>query len=792
MAVGPAEIVAGAELEGIELIDGRAAVGSVAKEGIAEFSGAIVVPKAQAHGVLWGVRIPAAASLNPESGVDLESGFAAIVGDEFGGDGAFPIGAVALRVLVNSLGTVEIIGVHGEGERGKFLEGGDDFVGVGGIVDDVRVHFVIGDFSGPGGRGVGRIVGLDDDVVQEEVALGIDIGGEEVVLEGGGAKDGGGGNRDGGGVEGAVGRGGLGAIGGEVDLCVGGGGGNGDVEGGGVVAAVDVKRGVIDEAELGGAGVFCTWSGRGEETGGGVADVVFLGWIRGGKLLEDGAAVWCDEGEVLAVGAEAEIGVKVAGGVSGVGAGGKDDEVFIAREGGAGGEGPLLKIGGVIGEEVAAEVEGGEIAVVDFDPVAGVAVAVCKSGITGDEFADAGGEIQSVDGNLEGRGSGALGIGGGEGVDLGEGGDEGSGAGGMGDGSEAGRNFDGIGISHVPAQGHGVAGVEVGVVGGEGVDGGEGGGRVEGEGSVVVDEGEVVVGKDAEGVSGLEDGDVIHGAAEVVGSRGGGIVGCDEDAGVVRDGVGAGRGIGGGGGRDAGSGDGAAGVLKDSHFAGALDGVVAEGEEVPGSGGEGERVHDGGVGGAITIAQEGADLVAWRGSEIDADAAAIVAGAGESFEEAIEAVEGGGAKPPRNRKLVGGLDFGRGIDFESGAEGEVVTGIQRRGEALGRGICPDDGARVFVERISDDRGAGVGFVESVVGDEIGLSQVEKAGEEGNREKGFCHRDVIGKRKVGFRMLNDKKQVRKSGEKFTGDTEIQGRIAAQGEGNNGGLFDENGA
>jgi hypothetical protein len=71
--------------------------------------------------------------------------------------------------------------------------------------------------------------------------------------------------------------------------------------------------------------------------------------------------------------------------------------------------------------------------------------------------------------------------------------------------------------------------------------------------------------------------------------------------------------------------------------------------------------------------------------------------------------------------LVGGLDFGGGINFESGAEGEVVTGVEGGGESLGRGRCSDEGAGVFVEGVVDS-GAGVGFVEGVMGDEVGLNR----------------------------------------------------------------------
>lgn len=136
--------------------------------------------------------------------------------------------------------------------------------------------------------------------------------------------------------------------------------------------------------------------------------------------------------------------------------------------------------------------------------------------------------------------------------------------------------------------------------------------------------------------------------------------------------------------------------MQDGDFAGAVEGVVAESEEIPIAIGKGEWAGDGGVGGTVAISEEGPDFVSGT-AEINADAGAVVAGAREGFEEAIVGVQSGGAKPPGDGELVGGLDFGGGGDFETGTKGEVVAGSVGRGVVLGRGGGADEGAVVNTE-----------------------------------------------------------------------------------------------
>ena len=137
----------------------------------------------------------------------------------------------------------------------------DDFVGIPGIINDIRIHFVIRNAPGPEGSGVGRGVGLSDDVVEKDVAVGVDGGGNEIIFERGRPKDGGRGDVDGSGIEGSVVRGRRGAVGGVVNCRVRRGRGNVDVKRGVVVATIDVESGVSNIVLLRNAGVFGTRGG---------------------------------------------------------------------------------------------------------------------------------------------------------------------------------------------------------------------------------------------------------------------------------------------------------------------------------------------------------------------------------------------------------------------------------------------------------------------------------------------------------------------------------------------------
>ena len=147
-----------------------------------------------------------------------------------------------------------------------------------------------------------------------------------------------------------------------------------------------------------------------------VGEVGDLGREDGSEFGGFGA-VWFDEGEVFAGGVEAEVGVELAAGGAAVFVGGPDDEVVAGVEG-DGGEGPAGGEGGVVGEGPAFEIDWGGGGIVDFDPVAEIAVLVGSDRVVvGHEFGDDG-------------------LGGG-------GGGEGEGGGGAGEGKQVGAQFHG-------------------------------------------------------------------------------------------------------------------------------------------------------------------------------------------------------------------------------------------------------------------------------------------------------------------------------------------------------------
>ena len=83
---------------------------------------------------------------------------------------------------------------------------------------------------------------------------------------------------------------------------------------------------------------------------------------------------------------EAEVSVERLAGRGAVFIAGEDDEVATGLERGACGERPAGGDGGVVGEVEACEVDGGEVGVVDFDPVREFAVFVGDAGlVTGAE-----------------------------------------------------------------------------------------------------------------------------------------------------------------------------------------------------------------------------------------------------------------------------------------------------------------------------------------------------------------------------------------------------------------------
>ena len=72
-------------------------------------------------------------------------------------------------------------------------------------------------------------------------------------------------------------------------------------------------------------------------------------------------------------------------------AGGENHQIAIAAEAPPGGDLPMVQVIVLVGEEVAAQVDGGGVGVIDFDPIGGAAeivdqaVGVAGQGIRGDE-----------------------------------------------------------------------------------------------------------------------------------------------------------------------------------------------------------------------------------------------------------------------------------------------------------------------------------------------------------------------------------------------------------------------
>ena len=100
------------------------------------------------------------------------------------------------------------------------------------------------------------------------------------------------------------------------------------------------------------------------------------------------------------------------------------DEVLIRCEHSARGKLPFLQIGVLIGEVESGEVKTVGVAVVNLDPVGRIPVPVIEAAVARDELADLRRQFQTVDGDLDRLTGAALGVGGGEGVDLGRAGDD--------------------------------------------------------------------------------------------------------------------------------------------------------------------------------------------------------------------------------------------------------------------------------------------------------------------------------------------------------------------------------
>ena len=190
VVVEPRLVASAAKNQLVEL--GRCSV-VVGEEVVVERLGTEFVFEGKTEGVL-GVfgRKTSMSSLNAESGIDLNVFHRAVRTNEFHRGGAFPVGAPLLGVLVNSgPGIEEVFFVRDDGNGGHGEESVIDEVAVASVLGDLCIHFVIGGkgavtsvtFQGGGVAGGGVV--LRDDVIEEEISLGVDIGGKVAGLEGG-------------------------------------------------------------------------------------------------------------------------------------------------------------------------------------------------------------------------------------------------------------------------------------------------------------------------------------------------------------------------------------------------------------------------------------------------------------------------------------------------------------------------------------------------------------------------------------------------------------------------------
>ena len=137
-------------------------------------------------------RAAAVAATNADAGVDLKT-FRAVGINQFNRRGPFPGDAVLARVRINARGRVEQIRRFGHDGIGRDrFEVVDDFAAVSRIIHHVRVHAVVHHVRAPTVRPARRRLAvrrLANNIVQENIRLGIDARRFEAVLERRGAND---------------------------------------------------------------------------------------------------------------------------------------------------------------------------------------------------------------------------------------------------------------------------------------------------------------------------------------------------------------------------------------------------------------------------------------------------------------------------------------------------------------------------------------------------------------------------------------------------------------------------
>jgi len=294
--------------------------------------------------IAWGRRVEGAQGVVGAAGVgigDGEAGGGALVGEE-------------------KAEAVVAIDAEGPIAGGGDLDGAGDFedevvvIGGGLMTGEGLVEAVMAALAGAEVVDAGGVFGSDGQV---QAGIGEDLfGGNEVIDEGGGLEvahgearhfgfesDAGGALVPGGGIETDGGPG-------VVQRTIGG--------------HEEVSGGAEGNQGIGGGGLGDT-----------IGDITLLRGEGGGELMGDGLTVGPGEGEVFAVGAEAEIGVEFPVGDGPVFAGGEHDDEAVGGEG-DGGELPFGEEVLVVGKVPTREVHRDRIGVTDFDPIGEFAVFV--------------------------------------------------------------------------------------------------------------------------------------------------------------------------------------------------------------------------------------------------------------------------------------------------------------------------------------------------------------------------------------------------------------------------------
>ena len=176
----------------------------VAEHGEVELLGPVLALERESEGVLFVAAAAAGAADDAHSGVYLEPGRAVGV-DPLDGGGAFPIDPAPSRIGVDTIRAEHIVqGSHDRQSRDR-PQVVHDRSTVRWVVDDVRIHFVVGKHATPV---IGETSGssrLMDYVLEEDVGVRIGVGGVVAGLDGHGTHDRRRGNRNGGGVQRRVG-----------------------------------------------------------------------------------------------------------------------------------------------------------------------------------------------------------------------------------------------------------------------------------------------------------------------------------------------------------------------------------------------------------------------------------------------------------------------------------------------------------------------------------------------------------------------------------------------------------